>query len=102
MIPIFVSIWFSYFFVFLLPLNEFPFISIIFILLCFLKKNVLFPFAVNITFDEFNDRELLSRSIIIYFWPFWSSIQQESTTIKTPEENTFFFKKKKKIKYQKD
>lgn len=68
----------------------------------FLKKKILFPFAVNITFDEFNDRELLSRSIIIYFWPFWSSIQQESTTIKTPEENTFFLKRKKKIKYQKD
>lgn len=36
----------------------------------FLQKIVLFPVAVNITFDEFNDRELLSRSIIIYFWPF--------------------------------
>lgn len=67
----------------------------LFLFYCVFKKNFLFPFAVNITFDEFNDRELLSRSIIIYFWPFWSSIQQESTTIKTPEENTFFFKEKK-------
>lgn len=37
---------------------------------CFFFLFVLFPSAVNITFDEFNDRELLIHSIIIYFWPF--------------------------------
>lgn len=37
----------------------------LFLFYCVFKKKILFPFAVNITFDEFNDRELLSRSIII-------------------------------------
>lgn len=90
MIPILVSIWFSYFFCIFVTFKWISIYFHYFYFIVFFKKKNLFPFAVNITFDEFNDRELLSRSIIIYFWPFWSSIQQESTTIKTPEENTFF------------
>lgn len=95
MIPILVSIWFSYFFVFLLPLNEFPFISIIFILLCFFYKK-LFYFLLLLILLLMNlmiENYWVVQSLFI-FGPFDPPYQQESTTIKTPEENKFFFLKR--------